>query len=157
MQAAARLNSPKLRILIVEDEPSVAMTMRFLLGLAGCEAEIAATKAKAIQMAQSGSFHLITLDINLQGANGYEVCRELKENPRLRDTPIVFVSGNCCLEDQQRGLDVGAVDYITKPFETFEFAPRLLSHIKSSRALDVPDEIADADAEGFCNSTQGNQ
>jgi DNA-binding response OmpR family regulator len=151
-----RMN-PKAKILIVEDESSVAMTMRFLLGLAGCEAEIAATRAKAIQMAQSGSFDLITLDINLRGANGFEVCRELKENSRLRDTPIVFVSGNCCLEDQQRGLDAGAVDYITKPFETFEFAPRLLSHIKSSRALDVPDEITDTHTEGLCNSTQCNQ
>jgi CheY-like chemotaxis protein len=147
----------KVKILIVEDEPSVAMTMRFLLGLAGCAAEIAPTRATAIQMAQSGSFDLITLDINLQGANGYEVCRELKESSRLRDIPVVFVSGNCCLEDQQRGLDAGAVDYITKPFETFAFAPRLLSHIKSIRALDVPDEIADADTEALCNSTQCNQ
>jgi len=147
----------KAKILIVEDEASVAMTMRFLLGLAGCEAEIAATRAEAIQMAQSGSFDLITLDINLQGANGYEVCRELKENSHLRDTPIVFVSGNCCLEDQQRGLDAGAVDYITKPFATSEFGPRLLSHIKSSRILNVPNEITDADTEGLRNSTQCNQ
>ena len=124
----------KVKVLIVEDETSVAMTMRFLLGLAGCEAEIAATKAKAIQMAHSGGFDLITLDINLQGANGYEICRELKKDSRLRDTPIVFVSGNCCFEDQQRGLEIGAVDYITKPFETFEFAPRILSHIKSKLA-----------------------
>jgi len=157
MQAAVQCYSPKIKILIVEDEPSVAMTMRFLLGLAGCEAEIASTRARAIQLAQSGSFSLITLDINLQGANGYDICRELRENSRLRDTPIVFVSGNCNLEDQQRGLDAGAADYITKPFETFEFAPRLLSHIKSFRASDVSDEIADADTEGFCDSTQRNQ
>lgn len=147
----------KIKILIVEDEASVAMTMRFLLGLVGCEAEIASTRARAIQLAQSGSFSLITLDVNLQGVNGYEICRELRENPRLRDTPIVFVSGNCCLEDQQRGLDAGAVDYITKPFETFQFAPRLLSHVKSSRPSDVPNKIADADAESFCNSPQRNQ
>jgi putative two-component system response regulator len=108
--------------------------MRFLLGLAGCEAEIAATRARAIQMARSGIFDLITLDINLQGANGYDICRELKKDFRLCDTPIVFVSGNCCLEDQQHGLDIGAVDFITKPFETFEFAPRLLSHIKPKLA-----------------------
>jgi DNA-binding response OmpR family regulator len=120
----------KPKILIVEDEDSVAMTMRFLLRLAGCEAQIAATRAKAIQMARSGSFDLITLDINLQGANGYDVCRELKENSRLRETPIVFVSGNCCLEDQQHGLEIGAVDYIVKPFDALEFAPRVLSHLK---------------------------
>ena len=119
----------KPRILIVEDELSVAMTMRFLLGLAGCDAEIADTKVRAIQMAASCRFDLITLDVNLHGANGYEICNELKQNPCLRLTPIVFVSGNSNLEDQQKGLEAGAADFITKPFETFEFAPRLLSHI----------------------------
>jgi DNA-binding response OmpR family regulator len=132
----------KPKILIIEDEASVAMTMRFLLGLAECEAEIASTKKKAIQMAQSGNFDLITLDVNLPGANGYEICRELKESSNLRDTPIVFVSGNCNLEDQQRGLEVGAVDYITKPFETFEFARRLLSHVKTNRSSAIEADMS---------------
>lgn len=122
----------KPKILIIEDEASVAMTMRFLLGLADCEAEIAPTRVKALQMAQRMNYDLITLDVNLPGANGFEICRELRQDPRLRNTPIVMVSGLASLEDQQRGLDAGAVDYITKPFETFEFAPRLLSHIKSN-------------------------
>jgi two-component system phosphate regulon response regulator PhoB len=120
----------KAKILIVEDEAPVAMIMRFLLGLAGCEAEIAPTRARAIQMAQYGNFDLITLDVNMPDANGFELCCEFKQNPRLREIPVVFVSGRCCLEDQQRGLDAGAADYITKPFETFEFASRVLSHIK---------------------------
>jgi DNA-binding response OmpR family regulator len=123
----------KPQILIIEDEESVAMTMRFLLGLADCEAQIAATRAKAVQMAHTQNFDLITLDVNLPGANGFEICRELRQNPRLRETPIVMVSGLCNLEDQQRGLNAGAVDYITKPFETFEFASRILSHIKAKR------------------------
>jgi DNA-binding response OmpR family regulator len=125
----------KKNILIVEDEASVAMTMRFLLGLAGCNAEIAGTKAKAIQMAESGNFDLITLDVNLQGVSGYDICNELKRNPRLRSTPIVFVSGNSTLEDQQRGLDAGAADYITKPFGAFEFVPRLLSHLPEQKDI----------------------
>jgi DNA-binding response OmpR family regulator len=120
----------KPKILIIEDEASVAMTMRFLLGLADCEAEIASTRKKAIQMALTGTFDLITLDVNMPDANGFDMCSELKRNPHLRNTPIVMVSGCGCLEDQQHGLDVGAVDYIIKPFETFEFAPRLLSHIR---------------------------
>jgi DNA-binding response OmpR family regulator len=121
----------KTKILIVDDEASVAMTMRFLLGMAGCEAEIAAIRAKAMQMAQTGDFDLITLDVNMPDANGFELCSELKGNPRFRDTPIVMVSGRCSLEDQQCGLDAGAVDYIAKPSETFEFASRILSHIKT--------------------------
>ncbi len=122
--------SAKIKILIVEDEASVAMTMRFLLELAGCEAEIASTKARAMQMAKTGRFNLITLDVNMPDVNGFDLCREIKEDPRLHDIPVIFVSGRASLEDQQCGFDVGATDYITKPFETFKFAPRLLSHIK---------------------------
>ena len=120
----------KVKILIVEDQMPVAMMMTFLLARAGCETEVATTGANAMQKAQDGNFDLITLDADLPGISGFEVCRRLKENPFFQ-TPIVFVSSRCCIEDQQHGLDVGAADYITKPFETFEFAPRLLSHIKT--------------------------
>ncbi|HEX3625379.1 MAG TPA: response regulator [Verrucomicrobiae bacterium] len=123
----------KRKILIIEDEPSVANTMRFLLGLADCEAEIATDGDRAIQIAQARKFDLITLDVTMPGQNGFEVCNQLKQNPRLRDIPVVFVTGQCSLEDQQRGLEAGAVDYITKPFGA-EFAPRLLSHIKTKLA-----------------------
>jgi DNA-binding response OmpR family regulator len=122
------------RILIVEDEPGVAMAMRFALSLAKCEAQIAESKAQAIKMAELESFDLITLDVNLRGENGFMICRELKQNARFKKTPIVIVSGRATLEDQQNGLEAGAVDYITKPFDTFEFAPRLLSHIKPTHA-----------------------
>jgi CheY-like chemotaxis protein len=124
----------KIRILIVEDESSVAMTIRFLLGLAGCETEVAPTGAEAIQMADNDKFSLITLDVNMPGGqNGFEICRRLRQNPRLRDTPIVIVSGRASIEDQQHGLDAGAVDYITKPFGV-ELVSRLLSHIKPAIA-----------------------
>ena len=96
-------------------------------------------------MAEAGDFDLITLDVDLPDGNGFKLCSRLKENPQLRDTAIIFVSARSCLEDQQHGLDVGAADYITKPFETFEFAPRILSHIirKASTAdmdIEVPIE-----------------
>ena len=147
----------KAKILIVEDEAPVAVTMSFLLTRAGCETEMANTRDDAIQMAQNCRFDLITLDVSMPNCNGFDLCIEIKQNPRLCHIPIVFVSGRSSLEDQQRGLDAGAVDYITKPFETFEFVPRLMAHIKSSRALNVPDEIANTNAEDLCNSSQGNQ
>ena len=87
-----------------------------------------------MQMAEAGNFDLITLDVDLPDGDGFKICSRLKENPRLCDTPIVFVSGRSSLEDQQHGLDSGAIDYITKPFETSEFAPRILSHIKPALA-----------------------
>ncbi|MGP8201456.1 MAG: response regulator transcription factor [Limisphaerales bacterium] len=126
----------KINILIVEDDTPVALMIVFLLTRAGCETEVATTEKKAIQMAEAGQFDLITLDVDLPDGNGFKLCSRLKEHPRLCDTPVVFVSARCLIEDQQHGLDVGAADYITKPFETLEFAPRILSHLtrKASNA-----------------------
>jgi DNA-binding response OmpR family regulator len=124
----------KAKILIVEDESPVAVTMSFLLTRAGCETEMASTRDEAIQMAQCSRFDLITLDVSMPNCSDFDLCAEIKQDPHLCHIPVVFVSGRCSLEDQQRGLDVGAVDYITKPFGANEFVPRLLSHIKSNLA-----------------------
>jgi len=121
--------STKSKILVIENDTPFAMLVAELLH-AKCEVEVATTAKRGMQLAEAGNFDLITLDVDLPDGSGFKICCQLKENPRLRDTPIVFVSGRSLLEDQQRGLDVGAADYITKPFEVFEFAPRLLSHIK---------------------------
>jgi DNA-binding response OmpR family regulator len=117
------------KILIIEDDTPVAMMIAYLLTCAQCEVAFAHTAKKGMELAEAGNFDLITLDIDLPDGNGFNLCSRLKKHPRLCNTPVVFVSARCCIEDQQHGLDIGAADYITKPFETFEFAPRLLSHI----------------------------
>jgi DNA-binding response OmpR family regulator len=135
LQGVGQAESPaitrKARILIVEDQMPVAMMMTFLLARAGCETAVATTGKKAMQMAEEGRFDLVTLDVDLPDGDGFILCSRLKEHPRFCDTPVVFVSGRCCFEDQQHGLEVGAVDYITKPFG-MEFVPRLLSHIRQA-------------------------
>ena len=123
------------KILIVEDDMPVAMMIAYLLTRAQCEVAFAHTAKKGMQLAEAGDFDLITLDVDLPDGNGFNLCGHLKAHPRLSGTPIVFVSARCCIEDQQHGLDVGAADYITKPFETFEFASRLLSHIKRAEVV----------------------
>jgi len=145
MNDAQITEAAKPRILIVEDDTPVAMMIAYLLTRAQCEVAFAYTAKKGMQLAEEGNFDLITLDVDLPDGNGFKLCSRLKENLRLRDTPVVFISARSCLEDQQHGLDVGAADYITKPFETFEFAPRILSHIirKASTAdmdIEVPIE-----------------
>jgi DNA-binding response OmpR family regulator len=122
----------KAKILIVEDEAPVAMVIRFLLDQAGCEAEVATTFPKALQLAHEKNFSLITLDVGMPGLDGFSICAQLKQDPRLKDTPIIFISGRATLEDQQHGLEMGAADYIIKPFDSFEFAPRVLSHLKAN-------------------------
>ena len=122
--------SRKTKILIVEDEPLVAMMMVDLLSQADCEAEVAWNAERAMQLAQDGYFDLITLDIALPVTNGFEICRQLKENSRLCKTPVVVVSGRLHQEDEWLSAQLGAVDYITKPFDAVNFGSRILSHIK---------------------------
>ena len=120
----------KTRILIVEDQTSVAMMMVYLLAHAGCETEVATTGAEAVQLAKEGNADLITLDIDLPETSGFEICRHLKKLPRCFDTPIIFVTGRPHDEDRQRAFDLGAVDYIAKPFDAQNFASRILSYVK---------------------------
>ncbi len=108
-----------------------------LLARAGIETEAATTGRKALQMAADGHFDLITLEVDLPDVSGYEVCRLLRENPFFQ-TPIVFVSGRPLEQDIRRGFELGAVDYIAKPFETFEFAPRLLFHVRREKMAAQP-------------------
>ena len=124
----------KAKILIVEDELPLACLMVAALTQAGCNVEAACTGEKAMKIASQNRFDLITLDIELPDITGFEICSELKQRHISRNTPIVFVSGKCSLEDQQRGLDAGAVDYITKPFG-MELVPRLLSYIKREQMV----------------------
>lgn len=124
----------KKKILIVEDELSLACLMVAALTQAGCDVEAACTGEKAMKIASHNRFDLITLDIELPDITGFEICSELKQRHISRNTPIVFVSGKCSLEDQQRGLEAGAVDYITKPFG-MELVPRLLSHIRQQEEI----------------------
>ncbi len=121
------------KILIVEDDLPIAIMMRYLLARAGCETKVATTGKEMMQLAEAGDFDLITLDVDLPDGSGFKLCSRLKEHPRLRDTPVVIISGRSCLEDQQQGLDAGAVDYIIKPFRAFEFAPQLLSNLKRQK------------------------
>jgi DNA-binding response OmpR family regulator len=120
----------KARILVIEDQPEVLNLMVKALTRAGCEVAGAQTGAEGLQLAEGGAFDLITLDVDLPETNGFEICSHLKQNPQLRQTPVVFVSGRFADEDVRRGREVGAVDYIVKPFELLSFVSRILTHTR---------------------------
>jgi DNA-binding response OmpR family regulator len=85
---------------------------------------------KALHLAQDSNFNLIMLEIGLPGVIGLEICR-LKEDPRLCQTPVVFVTGRPHEEAQRHAFEIVAVDYSTKPFDALKFASRILSHVKA--------------------------
>ena len=119
--------SPKIKILVVDDQMAVVTMMRFLLTRAGCETQGALDAEKALRLAQMQVFDLITLDIEMPDGSGFNLFKRLKEIPHLAETPIVFVAGNASIENQQRGLDLGAADFIEKPFDAQDFLSRILS------------------------------
>lgn len=119
----------KARILVIEDEPRVSMMMAYFLTQAGCEVQTAWNAEKGMRLAQTREFDLITLDVNLPGISGFEICHCLKENPFFQ-TPIVFVSNRPSEHDAQHGLELGAVDCIEKPFDAQDFIARILLHAK---------------------------
>ena len=124
--------SDKAKILVVDDQMAVALMMVFLLTQAGCETQSALDVKKALRLAQAEVFDLITLDIDMPGLNGFELFQRLKQMPHLKNTPILFVSGRATIENQQRALDLGAADFIEKPFDTQDFLSRILSLVEET-------------------------
>jgi putative two-component system response regulator len=95
----------------------------------------------ALEQVKSVHPDLILLDITMPGMNGYEVCRRLKANEATRDIPIIFVSALNDSEDESRGLNLGAVDYITKPFKPAIVRTRVRNHLELKRYRDHLEEL----------------
>jgi DNA-binding response OmpR family regulator len=143
----------KFKVLVVEDELPLAMMMVHLLTHAGCDVEMAPTGRKGLELAQKIQFDLITLDIDLPDANGFEICRQLKERQIYRDIPVVMISGRPLEENMKQTMEVGAVDYISKPFDVTEYIFRIISHLNAAAAAsDVSNEDWDADSKNLPTS-----
>ncbi len=126
--------SAKLKILVVENATPLAMLMVSLLTRAGCNVSAAHTGEKGMELALEKKFGLIVLAVELPGISGPEICAELKQRHLSRRTPIIFVAGQPCEEGRQRCLELGAADYIAKPFSASDFVSRVLSHINPTPA-----------------------
>jgi DNA-binding response OmpR family regulator len=117
---------PKQRILIVEDEADVAQLIKHTLqrGL-DAETTVAASGDLALKLVPEWQPDLVVLDLNLPGVDGTDVCRVLRSRPATRDIPIVMLTARGGEDDRVRGLDLGADDYITKPFSLRELTARI--------------------------------
>jgi len=106
----------KQKVLIVDDEPR---NQRIILEILGdlAECQVASSGDDALTMAETFLPDLVLLDIMMPGMDGYEVCRRFRSNPRLSHLKIVLVSGKAMIEERLKGYEVGADDYLTKPFD----------------------------------------
>ena len=114
------------RILIVEDEETIADLERDYLELSGFEVEVANDGETGLEKALTDQFDLVILDLMLPGADGFEICREVRQK---KNTPIIMVSAKKDDIDKIRGLGLGADDYMTKPFSPSELVARVKAHL----------------------------
>jgi len=121
----------KATILVVDDTPENLVLMSNLLK-DDYKVKIANSGEKALRIAGSDSPpDLILLDIMMPGMDGYEVCRRLKRDPGTMNIPVIFLTAKAEVEDEKKGLELGAVDYITKPISP----PIVMARVKNHLAL----------------------
>ncbi|TAG08428.1 MAG: DNA-binding response regulator, partial [Verrucomicrobia bacterium] len=128
------------RILIVEDEQDIANLISFNLTRLGHEAFIALDGIEATEMALRERPDLIILDLMLPGRDGYGVFRELKRDSRTFNVPVIMLTARAQTEDRIQGLEIGADDYLTKPFSPRELMLRVQAILKRS---DLPPGAVD--------------
>ena len=114
------------RILIVEDEDSIAELEKDYLELSGFEVELEGDGVRGLDRALNEDFDLVILDLMLPGMDGFEICRRFRE---VKNTPIIMISAKKEDIDKIRGLGLGADDYMTKPFSPSEMVARVKAHL----------------------------
>ncbi|GHV77934.1 DNA-binding response regulator [Spirochaetia bacterium] len=121
-----------MHILIIEDDVSIAEVERDFLEMNGFTVTLEADGKKGMDLALSGKFNLVLLDLMLPGKDGYEICRIIRTKI---DVPILIVSAKSDDVDKVRGLGLGADDYIAKPFSPTELVARVKSHLAQYERL----------------------
>jgi len=112
-------------LLLVEDDPSMRLLCTFNLELAGFRVTTAGSGREGLDAARVGRFDLVVLDVMLPDLGGFEVAAALRADEATRDVPFVFLSARTSSDDLARGRAVGAIDYVTKPFDPVELGARL--------------------------------
>ena len=121
------------RILIADDTPANLSLLSHLLEKEGYEILAVSNGADALKIAGRAQPDLVMLDVMMPGHDGYYVCRELKADSATRAVPVIFITGRNDMESTVKGFQMGAVDYIHKPFHAEEVLSRVGTHLKISR------------------------
>ncbi|HEY9615454.1 MAG TPA: response regulator, partial [Microcoleaceae cyanobacterium] len=117
-------------VLVVDDNPTNLEVLSNALANFGYETAVALDGESAIEQINYDPPDLILLDVMMPGIDGFETCQRLKANPATKDIPIIFMTALADSSDKVRGLNLGAVDYITKPFQQEEVLARVKLHLK---------------------------
>ena len=130
-------NHKTYNILIVDDVPNNIKVAANILQHEEYKLFFATNGSDALDKVQSNKFDLILLDVMMPEMDGFEVRKHVRDNPDTQDVPIIFLTAKTHSEDLLRGFEVGAVDYVTKPFKVTELLSRVSTHLELKRSRDI--------------------
>ncbi len=113
----------ELRVLVIDDEAPIRLLCRVNLEAEGINVLEAADGNTGLDLARAEQPDVVLLDVMMPGLDGWRVAEELLEDDRTRGIPIIFLTARAEFRDRARGLDIGGIDYVTKPFNPLELAP----------------------------------
>lgn len=146
------------QILAIDDSPEIHELLRARLSSLDVEINTALNGEDGLAKAIDQLPDLILLDVVMPNGDGFDVCRQLKANAETADIPIIFLTGATTIDQTVLGFDVGAVDYIQKPFDASELKARVRSALRTKRYFDMLAQRAMIDGlTGLWNRTQFDQ
>ena len=132
----------KKKLLLVEDEDRLATVLKTFFEKKNFNVEIVSDGEDALFQAESSKPDIILLDWMLPNMSGLEICRQIRTTKDLNKTPIIFLTAKGEEEDKLRGLDIGADDYVTKPFSQMELLARINSLLRRSNPSNLDDQLS---------------
>ena len=137
------------RILVVDDEPDILWGLRYALGDEGYEVDTACSGEEAWTLAGQKRPDLILLDVAMPGIDGFELCRRLRRDIRFASVSVIFLTALQQMDDRIKGLNEGADDYVSKPFDLGELKARVQAVLRRSRdrTADVGDATSSLESE----------
>lgn len=140
-------------VLVVEDDTPTLRLERVILEEEGYAVEVVGSGEEALDFLAKESPSLVLLDIGLPGLDGFATCAKIRE---FSTVPVIMVTGRDCLDDKVRGMDVGADDYVTKPFLTLELATRVKVVLWRTSLVSVEQQYFDQVAQQIAAASPGN-
>ena len=134
-----------MKILIIDDNPDALAVAKTRLAKEGLDILCAEGGAAGLESARRERPDLILLDVEMPDISGFDVCRALKADADLCMIPVLFLTGSGTADDKVKGLDLGAVDYVTKPFDAFELQARVRAALRTKHLQDLLIEHAHLD------------
>ncbi|MGF1608578.1 MAG: response regulator transcription factor [Kiloniellales bacterium] len=120
-------------ILVVDDEPNIVLSIEYLMRRSGYETRIAHNGKAALQALRERAPDLVLLDVTMPDHDGYAVCQQMRTNPLWRAIPIIMLTARGRDVEREKGLALGANDYITKPFSTKALIERVKAHLGTAK------------------------